>query len=143
MGQALLGLLGVLLGGSLVMLGDHIRRTAERRHAEVLRLVEAGALLSATYNRLSGELRDAHRNGVAEADLPPLDVGRYEVATRFYMTPGAEQLAPSATRLINAGTAMREGYTTASSWTEARDEHAKALRAFEAEIRAVATRRRI
>lgn len=143
MGQSLLGLLGVLLGGGLVMLGDHIRRRAERRHDEVLRLVDAGALLSATYNRMSGELRDAHRTGVAEVDLPPLDASRYEVATRFYMTPGADQLAPSATRLINAGRAMRDGYATGAPWTEAREEHAKALRAFEAEVRAVATRRRI
>ncbi|MFE1782421.1 hypothetical protein ACFW9F_07470 [Streptomyces sp. NPDC059506] len=141
--QEYIALLGAMTGGFLVLMGDHIRRKVERKQTEVNRLVEASAQLSSTYNRLCGELLDAAEHGVAVTDLPSADPQRYEVATRFFMTPGSERLRSSGARLIASYTALRAGYAQGHRWDEARVEHGAAVREFEEAVRAVMRRQHI
>ncbi|MFI8817949.1 MULTISPECIES: hypothetical protein [unclassified Streptomyces] len=141
--QSLVALFGALLGGFLVLLGDLVRRKFERRKEEVGRLVEASAQLASTYNRLCGQFIDAAEAGVAVSDLPVADPLRYEAATRFFMTPGSEQLGAQAARLIGAYTELRRVYGQDSTWSAARDEHGTAVREFEAAVRLVMHRNHI
>ncbi|MGW3638565.1 hypothetical protein [Streptomyces sp. NPDC005143] len=141
--QSLLTLLGALLGGSLVLLGDLVRRRFERQKEEVGRLVDASAQLSSTYNRLCGQIIDAADAGAAVSDLAAADPLRYEVATRFFMTPGSEQLSAQAARLISAYTQLRSVYGQESAWPAARDEHGTAVREFETAVRLVMHHNRI
>ncbi|GGX92826.1 hypothetical protein GCM10010298_67550 [Streptomyces microflavus] len=138
--QSLLTLLGAVLGGSLVLLGDLIRRRVERRKANVTRLVEASSRLSSMYNRLCGEILDAAIAGVAVTDLAIPDPLRFELVTQFYMTPGSEQLRSRASRLIGAYGQLRDAYGTDSAWAAARDEHGLALREFESAVREIVHR---
>jgi hypothetical protein len=106
----------------------------------VARLVDVSAALSATYNRLCGELLDCKEHGMTRAELPAVDPHRYEVATRFFMTPGSEQLREQGARLIACYGVLRSAYDEAASWEQACRDHGAAVRAFEAAVRAVVRR---
>ncbi|SCF66209.1 hypothetical protein, partial [Streptomyces sp. Ncost-T10-10d] len=138
--QSLLALIGAILGGSLVLLGDFVRRRVEKRKEAVARLVTVSAQLSSMYNRLCGQILDAADTGAAVADLAPADPLRYEVATQFFMAPGSEQLSSHASRLIGAYGRLRDAYGQESTWSAARDEHGVAVREFEAAVRAIVHR---
>ncbi|MFF3932814.1 hypothetical protein [Streptomyces hirsutus] len=139
----LTALLSALLGGVLVMTGDYVRRRVERRQNDVNTLVEVSAHLSSTYNRLCGELIDAAERAVPVVDLPVTDPLRYEASTRFFMTPGCEQVGAEAARLIRAYEQLRSAYGRAESWEAAREAHYSSVRSFEAAVRAVRRRGRI
>ncbi|MFD7772504.1 hypothetical protein [Streptomyces sp. NPDC059787] len=141
--QSVLALLGAVLGGTLVLLGDLIRRRVERRKEEVNRLVEVSARLSSIYNRMCGEIIDAFIAGVAVSDLATADPLRYEITTQFFMTPGSEQLRSQASRLTDAYYGLRDSYGQDSAWFAARDEHGLAVREFEAAVRAILHRNHI
>ncbi|MER6105151.1 hypothetical protein ABT115_23245 [Streptomyces sp. NPDC001832] len=141
--QGLLALLGAILGGTLVLLGDFIRRRVEKRKEEVNRLVEVSSRLSSMYNRLCGQLLDAAIAGVAASDLAIADPLRYEITTQFFMTPGSEQLRSHASRLIDAYNRLQDSYGQESTWDAARDEHGLAVREFEAAVRAIVHRHHI
>ncbi|MFH8805074.1 hypothetical protein ACH4F6_36920 [Streptomyces sp. NPDC017936] len=141
--ESVLALLGAILGGTLVLLGDFIRRRVERRKEEVNRLVEVSARLSSMYNRMCGQILDASVAGVAVSDLAAADPLRYEVTTQFFMTPGSEQLRSQASRLMDAYYRLRGSYGQDSAWVAARDEHGLAVREFEAAVRAILHRNHI
>lgn len=141
--QSVLALLGAILGGTLVLFGDFIRRRVERRKEEVNRLVEVSVRLSSMYNRLCGQLLDASTAGVAVSDLAVADPLRYEVTTQFFMTPGSEQLRSQASRLMDAYYRLRDSYGQDSAWGAARDEHGLAVREFESAVRAILHRNHI
>ncbi|GAA2268695.1 hypothetical protein GCM10010145_49190 [Streptomyces ruber] len=141
--QSVLALLGAILGGTLVLFGDFIRRRVERHKEEVNRLVEVSVRLSSMYNRLCGQLLDASTAGVAVSDLAVADPLRYEVTTQFFMTPGSEQLRSRASRLMDAYYRLRDSYGQDSAWDAARDEHGLAVREFEAAVRAILHRNHI
>ncbi|MFJ7069679.1 hypothetical protein [Streptomyces sp. NPDC101115] len=136
----LTAILSALLGGALVMTGDYVRRRVERRQNDVARLVEVSAHLSSTYNRLCGELIDAAERAVPVGDLSATDPLRYEAATRFFMTPGSEQIGTEAAQLIGAYERLRGGYGRPGVWEAAREHHYAAVRAFEASVRVVRRR---
>jgi len=92
---------------------------------------------------LAQRARDAASAGVAVSERAAADPLRYEVATRFFMTPGSEQLSAQASRLINAHGRLRSAYGQEQAWAAARDEHGSAVREFEATVRAVMRRGRI
>ncbi|MFR9757452.1 hypothetical protein [Streptomyces sp. TR06-5] len=140
MEQSIVAPVGVLAGGGLVMVGDHVRRRAERRHAALLCLVEACAQLSTTYSRLCGELVDWADAEDDRSELPRPDALRYEAATRFFLTPGSEQLSRQASALINAYRRLREESPKTAGWKEACAAHGAAVRAFEGAVRAVVRR---
>ncbi len=125
------------------MTGDHVRRRVERRQNDLSKLVEASAHLSSTYNRLCGELIDASEREVPASEVPSPDPLRYEASTRFFMTPGSEQISAEASQLIRAYERMRGTYGHASSWGAAREAHYSAVRAFEASVRTVRRRGRV
>ncbi|MCP3771684.1 hypothetical protein [Streptomyces sp. MAR25Y5] len=141
--QSVLTLLGAILGGTLVLLGDLIRRRVERRKEEVSRLVEVSVRLSSMYNRLCGQILDASTAGVTVSDLAAADPLRYEVTTQFFMTPGSEQLRSQASRLMDAYYRLRDSYGQDSAWVAARDEHGLAVREFEAAVRVILHRNHI
>ncbi|MDX3404606.1 hypothetical protein ACN6LC_006217 [Streptomyces violaceoruber] len=133
-------LLSALLGGVLVMAGDYVRRRVERRQDAVNNLVEASAHLSSVYNRLCGELIDAAERAVPAGDVPAMDPVRYEASTRFFMTPGSEEIGAEAARLIRAYERMRSTYGRSGSWEAAREDHYSSVRAFEGAVRRVRRR---
>ncbi|MFC7992473.1 hypothetical protein ACFUV2_24510 [Streptomyces pilosus] len=141
--QSVLTLLGAVLGGTLVLLGDSIRRKVERRKEEVNRLAEVSVRLSSMYNRLCGQIIDASIAGVEVSDLTVADPLRYEVTTQFFMTPGSEQLRSQASRLMDAYYRLRNSYGQDSAWVAARDEYGSAVREFEAAVRVILHRNRI
>jgi hypothetical protein len=135
MTDALVSLLGAVVGGVLVLLGDGVRRRSEGREARRRQLFDAAVALAATYNRISGALIDSHdrRQSRTEALLPSIE--RYEIQTRFWSTPGCAALSLEASRLSMSWTALAERYEDATGWEGARTAHARALRGFESAIR--------
>ncbi|GAA2264040.1 hypothetical protein GCM10010104_71180 [Streptomyces indiaensis] len=125
------------------MTGDYVRRRVEQRQNDVNKMVEVSAHLSSVYNRLCGELIDAAERAAPAADVPVTDPVRYEASTRFFMTPGSEQISAEAARLIRAYEQMRSAYGRSGSWEAAREEHYSSVRAFEGAVRAVRRRGRI
>jgi hypothetical protein len=72
--------------------------------------------------------------------LPPMEPLRYEVTTRFFMTPGSEQLALQASRLVTSYEQLRASYGHQERWEAARNQHGLAVRDFEASVRSIMRR---
>ncbi|MFE9203209.1 hypothetical protein [Micromonospora sp. NPDC007230] len=96
--EALAGLLGAVVGGILVLIGDIVRRRAEERRQRVRDLADAALSLAVQYGRHVGQLKDRQRGVPTASD--PLSADRYEASTRFFMTPGSEELRKQALGLI-------------------------------------------
>ncbi|MFY1673673.1 hypothetical protein ACN27G_27565 [Plantactinospora sp. WMMB334] len=99
--DVLAGLLGAAIGGLLVLAGDFVRRRAESRRDQVRALAEVAIAFSVQYGRHVGNLREALRGGVAASGHPTPFSDRYEASTRFFMTPGSEELRDAAVTLIH------------------------------------------
>jgi hypothetical protein len=141
--QTIAGLVGAIIGGILVLLGDIVRRRAETRRAEVGRLAEAAANLAAVYGRVVGELRDAHERGLRTANAFAVRPQRYEMGARFFMTPGAEELRPSAVRLIMAYQGLAREPSEMPRSDESYQQYLEAEKAFAADVRTIVRRGRI
>ncbi|MET7420623.1 hypothetical protein [Dactylosporangium sp. NPDC005555] len=100
--EAVFGVIGAFIGGTLVLLADVLRRRAERRQAAVDRIAEAATELAVRYGRFVGQLRDAHERGLPAGDAFAVRPDRYEANARFFMTPGSVELRPAAIELIQA-----------------------------------------
>lgn len=133
--DALLPLLGAVIGGLLVLLGDGIRRRQERRREDERRLFEAAVAVSVAYNRTFGELVAARnrRDPPEVAEVSSLD--RYEATTRFWATPGSGAMSLEASALARAHRALRDSYQDQAEWDVARDGYNRALRSLEAAVR--------
>lgn len=70
MTDAMTSLLGALIGGALVLLGDGVRRRAERKQEARRQLFDAAVALAVAYNRLTGAVIDAHKRGLVRTDAP-------------------------------------------------------------------------
>jgi hypothetical protein len=89
--EAFAGLIGAVIGGVLVLVGDFGRRRAEARQSQVQRLTDAATEFSIQIAQLVGDLRDAHEKGLHAGNIPSRR-GRYEAMIRLHITPGCEEL---------------------------------------------------
>jgi hypothetical protein len=135
MADAWASLLGAVIGGALVLVGDGFRRRAEVHAAARRQLFDAAIALAATYNRIGGALIDGHDRGEPQSDVLLPSTDRYELQTRFWATPGSAALTREAGALSMTWTALVDSYDVSQAWPEAERSHIKALRAFEAAIR--------
>lgn len=132
---ALTSLLSAVVGGVLVLLGDGVRRRAERRAEDRRRLFEAAVALASTFNRIAGALADDHDRGLPRTDALLPSTERYEIQTRFWSTPGSAALSVEASRLSTTWTLLVDRYDSSDEWKQAQVAHVQALRQFEAAIR--------
>lgn len=128
-------LLSAVIGGSLVLLGDGIRRVAEERKVRRQRLVDAAVEMAVSQVRIAGRLKDARGRHRPFKELETLDIDRYEVATRFWTTPGSMALLPPGNALTKSWRILLDSYTDDNAWVAAWDNYLPALRSFEAAIR--------
>lgn len=82
--QALTALVGAVIGGVLVILGDAVRQRAERRRERVQRLVDGATTLAVQYTRLAGLLTDSRLRQGAAAREAAVRPERYEAIVRFF-----------------------------------------------------------
>jgi hypothetical protein len=138
-------LIGVLIGGSLVLIGDSVRRRVEWSHEQVQRLLTAGADILAMYNRMLGDLLEAREQGRA---LPALHAGsgaRREASARFFALPGSEALRPQFNALTMAHAQLRRAFAehNLGQWQDMLAEYEAALLAFLVELRRIVRRGRV
>jgi hypothetical protein len=138
--EAISGLLGAVIGGILVVLGDVVRRRADARHVDVERLTEAATAFVAQYGRLVGQLRDAHERALPAGDVFAVRPDRYEVTARFFMTPGSQELRPSAVDLIRAYQHLVRLPSEKPGTDEGFVRYLEAEKAFAANVRAIVRR---
>jgi hypothetical protein len=118
MAEAVASLVGALLGGTLVLIGDGVRRRAERKQNARRQLFDAAVALAVAYNSLSGALIDAHDRGLARAEAPLPGAERYAVQTRFWASPGSAALSREASALSQTWEALLSSYDTADKWRQ-------------------------
>jgi hypothetical protein len=135
--DALLGLGGAIVGGLLVLLGDAARRRAQRHHEDVLRLSEASVAYAVVIGRLFARVRDSFDRGQTPAEERP---ERYEASLRFFMTPGSEELYPTAMKVVEAYRAYTRLNPSVDDVRTAADRYFVVQREFEAQIRAIVRR---
>ena len=135
MAGAITSLLSAVVGGVLVLLGDGVRRRAERKREDSRRLFEASVALASTFNRIAGALADGHDRGLPRTDALLPSVDRYEVQTRFWSTPGAAALSVDASKLSTTWMMLVDQYESGDAWKGAYTAHIQALRQFEAALR--------
>jgi hypothetical protein len=134
---ALLGLGGAIVGGILVLLGDATRRRAQRRQEEVMRLSEASVAYAVVIGRLFAQVRDAFDSAEKPTDDRP---DRYEASLRFFMTPGSEELYPTAMRIVGAYLDFARLDPSVDDQQAAADRYFEVQREFEAKIRDIVRR---
>ena len=137
--QAVIGLIGAVVGGLLVLAGDVIRRRAERQRERMRQLNDACAAFAIQINAVVGDLADQRRRGASQDDVLLIRPERYEPTTRFFMAPGSEPLQPAARAMIRTCRAMLRDWGDEQNWHQAYDEYYDAVRAFEAGVRALKT----
>jgi hypothetical protein len=95
--EALAGLLGAVIGGILVLVGDFGRRWADTRQSQVQRLANAAVEFRVPIANLVADIRDARDRHEPTARIPSRG-RRYEASIRLYVTPGSEELEISPSR---------------------------------------------
>ncbi|MGN9911606.1 hypothetical protein ACTMTJ_29005 [Phytohabitans sp. LJ34] len=138
--EAISGLLGAVIGGILVVLGEVVRRRADSRHVDVERLTEAATVFVAQYGRLVGQLRDAHERALPAGDTFAVRPDRYEVTSRFFMTPGSQELRPTATQVIKAYQHLAKLPSEKPATDEGFSRYIDAEKAFAAQVRSIVRR---
>jgi hypothetical protein len=99
--EALAGLLGAVIGGRLVLVGDFGRRWAGTRQSQVHRLANAAVEFSVPIAHLVADIWDARDRHEPTARIPSRG-RRYEASIRLYVTPGSEELRDFAESILNA-----------------------------------------
>jgi hypothetical protein len=86
---ALLSLLSSIVGGVLVLTGQHFARRAEDRRQWLLRLHEAASDLATSYLQEAALVNDSRRSGKAEKDVATTTyvVDRQKALSRFRTLP--------------------------------------------------------
>jgi hypothetical protein len=135
--DALLGLGGAIVGGLLVLLGDAARRRAQRRDENVLKLSEASVAYAVVIGRLFARARDSFERGETPTVERP---ERYEASLRFFMTPGSEELYPTAMKVVAAYLAYARTDPSADDARAAANRYFVEQREFEAQMRAIVRR---
>ena len=136
-------LVGVVIGGVLVLLGDAVRRRIEWRRTQVEGLHRAGTEVVAVLNRTCGELLERRERGEAT----PLHGGsgaRREAASRFFAQPGSDALRPQFNDLLRAHARLRQAtFELTPEWDATLEEYEVALQTFRNELQAILRRGRV
>lgn len=132
---AVISLISAIIGGSLVLLGDGIRRAAEERRDRRQRLVDAAVEMAVSQSRIAGRLKDARERHLPLSEISPLEIDRYEAATRFWTTPGSMTLLPPGNDLTKSWRVLIDSYAADDIWASAWESYLRALRSFESAIR--------
>jgi hypothetical protein len=134
--QAVTALLGAVVGGLLVLIGDVFRRRAERRDRAVQRIIDASASYAMVINKTCGEMIDAKLNQ-QQRPASALRAERHETTTRFFMTPAPHELHDAGRHLSCAYHDLYDHFDS-DGWAEAWSGYRVTIRRFEAAVRAVA-----
>lgn len=126
-----------------MVVGEIIRNRTEWRRENVRRLVEASMGLAMLYTRMCGDVIDAKRRGDPLDKLPSVPPDRHAAVTRFFLTPGSEELREKATALMEAHRQLRASFDSAQEWAAAWSAYDASIREFEAAVRAVIRRGRV
>jgi hypothetical protein len=136
-------LVGVLLGGLLVLVGDLMRRKVEWQRELVKGLVASGTDLTVMLHRTVGDLAEARET---RAQVTNPDAGRsdrLEMYSRFYANPGSWALRPQVDQVIAAHRAVRAAHNAPQeAWDAASSSYFRAVEAFELALHKVAVRGR-
>ena len=99
---AVVGLIGAIVGGVLVVIGDALARRAERHGHRIDQLRIAAADVIASYLRVRSHLIARRRDGreVDRSELFPQD--RQLALARLFTLPGGETLRGNVLTLANA-----------------------------------------
>lgn len=138
--EALTALAGALIGGTLVLVGEALRQRFEWRRECVRRLADASSAFAILFNRMCGELIDARKRRVPATELQTMNPERHDAVTRFFLTPGCEQLREPAVELIRVYHDLVEGFESEEDWERAALARLLAIRDFETAVRAVVAR---
>lgn len=108
--EAVTALLGAVIGGFLVLVGDVFRRRAERRDRALRRAVDASASFAMVINQTCGEMIDAKFNQL-QRPASALRAERHEAAT--CTRPGNASVVPRPGR---SWSWTRQGQGVANGW---------------------------
>jgi hypothetical protein len=116
--SALLSLLSSIIGGVLVLAGQHFARQAEDRRHWLLRLHEAAADLATSYLQEAALVNDSRRSGMAVKDVATTTyvVDRQKALGRFRTLPWGTVFEHERQRM---GAAIADLWRT---WEEPDDE---------------------
>jgi hypothetical protein len=133
------GLIGAVIGGALVLLGDAISRHEEWRRESVRDLRRAAGDLSAAYMRVVGAVTDGREQGTARSEVAVWTrPDRLEALTSFFVQPGSDRLHDHAIRLKEATRLTMVAYHAGEAeWRKALTSHEDAVKEFEKAVRAV------
>jgi hypothetical protein len=139
--DAVIGLVGAVVGGALVLVGDVYTRRFERRSARLERLQAAAADVLATYLDARGAVITAYRAGssLAQETLYPHE--RSVALARLYTTPGSERLLGLFDQLAAANHAVVDAVDSGDAdLVQTRlASQLEAIRAVEARVRDLLT----
>jgi hypothetical protein len=136
-------LVGVVIGGVLVLLGDSVRRRVEWRRAQVEGLHRAGTEVLALLNRTCGELLE-HRERGEDVPLHGGSGARREAASRFFAQPGSDALRSQFNDLLRAHARLRRSaFELTPEWDATLEEYEVALQTFRNELQAILRRGRV
>lgn len=137
-------LVGVIIGGLLVLVGDSVRRRAEWERQQVQRLLDTGVDVIATYNRMLGELLDSRGQARHVSDAHAGSGLRRETAVRFFALPGSEALRHQFNATAKAHAQLRRAVAADDrEWEVLLAAYEQALLAFLVELRAIVRRGRV
>jgi hypothetical protein len=137
--EALAGLLGAVVGGVLVLVGDIGRRWADARQSQVRQLADAAADFSIRFAQLVGDIRDARERG-QPADSIPSRRGRYEAAIRLMMTPGCEEVREDSQAIVDAYWDIAQLPSDNAIFDAAVSAYFDAQKEFESKVRSIIRR---
>jgi hypothetical protein len=137
-------LVGVIIGGLLVLVGDSIRRRAEWERQQVQRLLDAGVEIIATYNRMLGDLLDSRGQSRSVSDAHAGSGLRRDTAVRFFALPGSEALRGQFNVMAKAHAQLRRAVAADDrEWEILLAAYEQAVLAFLVELRAIVRRGRV
>lgn len=137
--EALTALLGAVVGGVLVLVGEILRRRAERRDRAMERLLDACAKFAMVINKTCGEMVDARLQQLPRP-ASALRAERHEATTQFFMTPAPSELHDAGRHLAYAYHDLYDHFDDDEGWIIAWDNYRATIMQFEATVRAVAGR---
>ena len=140
--EAFAGLLGAVIGGMLVLVGDFGRRRADTRQSQVQRLANAAVEFSVPIAHLVADIRDARDRHEPTARIPSRG-RRYEASIRLYVTPGSDELRGFAEPILEAYWKLAKLPDDDPNIDQVTDEYFKAQIAFERKVRSIIQRGRI
>ncbi|MFC6019855.1 hypothetical protein ACFP2T_27085 [Plantactinospora solaniradicis] len=128
-------LVGVVLGGLLVLVGDFIRRRVEWQRELVKSLVTSGTDLVVMLHRTVGDLAEARETGAAVSNPDAGRSERLQVYSRFYANPGSWALRAQVDQIVGAHRGLRAAHNVPQDdWDKAISRYFRSVEAFELEL---------